>query len=112
MVEYDSIMREQTGMTRSSVIKRSIVVHGRKTSVSVENSFWHALKEVAQLNRKTLADFVSAIERDRPEGSNLSSAIRVHVLSHYRTMVEKLTRRGTVPELASSADRTDRQAPL
>lgn len=67
----------------SPVIKRSIVVAGHKTSVSLENAFWKALKEIADDRDMTLSDLVSAIDSDRREG-NLSSAIRLFVLDHYR----------------------------
>jgi predicted DNA-binding ribbon-helix-helix protein len=68
---------------RSPVIKRSIVVAGHKTSVSLEDAFWKALKEIAIGREKTLSDLVAAIDRERAHG-NLSSAIRLFVLAHYK----------------------------
>ena len=68
---------------KSPVIKRSIVIAGHKTSVSIEDTFWTALKEIAQLRRQSLAELIGAIDGAR-RGGNLSSAIRVFVLDHYR----------------------------
>jgi predicted DNA-binding ribbon-helix-helix protein len=68
---------------KSPVIKRSIVVAGHKTSVSLEDAFWKGLKEIADERRLTLSDLVSTIDTDRRQG-NLSSAIRLFVLDHFR----------------------------
>ena len=67
----------------SPVIKRSIVIAGHKTSVSLEDAFWRGLKEIAIGHNKTLSDLVAEIDTGRPHG-NLSSAIRLFVLDHYR----------------------------
>ena len=69
---------------KSPVIKRSIVVAGHKTSVSLEDAFWNALREIAMGCDRTLSDVVGEIDSGRPHG-NLSSAIRLFVLEHYRT---------------------------
>ena len=69
---------------KSPVIKRSIVIEGHKTSVSIEDAFWTALKEIAQARRQSVAELIGAIDGAR-RGSNLSSAIRVFVLDYYRT---------------------------
>jgi predicted DNA-binding ribbon-helix-helix protein len=68
---------------KSPVIKRSIVIAGHKTSVSLEDAFWTALKEIAVGRNRTLSDTVAQIDGGRPHG-NLSSAIRLFVLDHYR----------------------------
>jgi len=68
---------------KSSVVKRSIVIAGHKTSISLEDAFWKGLKEIAAVRGQTLSDMVAAIDRDRQDG-NLSSAIRLFVLDHYR----------------------------
>jgi predicted DNA-binding ribbon-helix-helix protein len=68
---------------KSTVVKRSIVVAGHKTSVSLEDAFWEGLKEIANTKRKTLSELVSGIDIDR-EHTNLSSAIRLFVLGHYQ----------------------------
>jgi predicted DNA-binding ribbon-helix-helix protein len=68
---------------KSPVIKRSIVIAGHKTSVSLEDAFWKGLKEIAGERDVTLSDLVASIDSDRRHG-NLSSGIRLFVLDHYR----------------------------
>jgi predicted DNA-binding ribbon-helix-helix protein len=68
---------------KSPVVKRSIVIAGHKTSVSLEDAFWKGLKEIADQNGQTLSDLVAGIDSQRKHG-NLSSAIRLFVLDHYR----------------------------
>src|SRR5438067_12216661 len=74
-------------MKKSLVIKRSIVVGGHKTSVSLEGDFWDALKESARVNRVTLSDLVGSLDEQRQHG-NLSSSVRLFVLNHYRQRIE------------------------
>jgi predicted DNA-binding ribbon-helix-helix protein len=71
---------------KSPVVKRSIVIAGHKTSVSLEDAFWKGLKEIAGTRDITLSDLVSSIDSDRQHG-NLSSAIRLFVLNHYRSQI-------------------------
>jgi predicted DNA-binding ribbon-helix-helix protein len=68
---------------KSPVVKRSIVIAGHKTSVSLEDAFWKGLKDIAGSRGMTLSELVAAIDSDRRHG-NLSSAIRLFVLDHYR----------------------------
>ena len=68
---------------QSSVVKRSIVIDGHKTSVSLEDPFWADLKKIAHAQQVTLSKLVTAIDGAR-EQSNLSSAIRLFVLHHFR----------------------------
>jgi predicted DNA-binding ribbon-helix-helix protein len=68
---------------KSSVTKRSIVIAGHKTSVSLEDEFWNSLKEIASERGTTPAALVTAIDADRQD-VNLSSAIRLFVLGFYR----------------------------
>ena len=68
---------------KSPVVKRSIVIAGHKTSVSLEDAFWTGLKEIAAKRDLTLSDMVATIDQDRRHG-NLSSAIRLFVLDYYR----------------------------
>ena len=67
----------------SSVVKRSIVIGGHKTSVSLEDLFWTELKKIAQARQVTLSKLVTNIDGKR-EQNNLSSAIRLFVLYHFR----------------------------
>ena len=71
---------------KSSVTKRSIVIAGHKTSVSVEDEFWNSLKEIASERNMSLAELVRAIDANR-QHANLSSAIRLFVLGVYRDQV-------------------------
>jgi predicted DNA-binding ribbon-helix-helix protein len=68
---------------KSPVVKRSIVIAGHKTSVSLEHAFWQGLKEIAGIRQMTLSDLVASIDSGRHHG-NLSSAIRLFVLDYYR----------------------------
>jgi predicted DNA-binding ribbon-helix-helix protein len=68
---------------KSPIVKRSILVGGHKTSVSLEEAFWNGAKEIAREHGKTLSELVSGIDRTRQQG-NLSSAIRLFVLDHFK----------------------------
>ena len=68
---------------KSSAVKRSIVVGGHKTSVSLEEAFWSGIKEISRARSTTLSRLVSEIDANRNQG-NLSSAIRQFVLDHYK----------------------------
>jgi len=68
---------------KSPVIKRSIVIAGHKTSVSLEDAFWKALREIAIGRAMTLSSLVASIDNERAHG-NLSSAIRLFVLDYYQ----------------------------
>ena len=70
---------------KSPVVKRSIVITGHKTSVSLEDAFWTGLKDIATSRNMTLSELVASIDGDRRQG-NLSSAIRLFVLDHYRAL--------------------------
>jgi len=72
---------------KSLVIKRSINIAGHKTSVSLEDAFWNALKEIAGARDASLSDLVAGIDKARELG-NLSSAIRLFVLDFYRSQLE------------------------
>ena len=73
---------------KSPVVKRSIVIAGHKTSVSLEDAFWKGLKEIAGGRDMTLSELVAAIDSERRHG-NLSSAIRLFVLDHYRNLASE-----------------------
>lgn len=69
---------------KSPVVKRSIVVAGHKTSVSLEEAFWNGMKEISSARNLTLSDLVGEIDGNRQQG-NLSSAIRLFVLDYFRS---------------------------
>jgi predicted DNA-binding ribbon-helix-helix protein len=77
---------------KSLVVKRSVVVAGHKTSVSLEDAFWKSLKEIAGYRHMTLSALLVAIDSERQHG-NLSSAIRLFVLNYYRDQLEVRDRR-------------------
>jgi predicted DNA-binding ribbon-helix-helix protein len=68
---------------KSPIVKRSVVLAGHKTSVSLEDAFWRGLKDIAWSRRTTLANLINNIDLDRERG-NLSSALRLFVLNHYQ----------------------------
>jgi len=78
---------------KSPVIKRSIVIAGHKTSVSLEDAFWGGLKDIATMRGMTLSELVATIDTGRQHG-NLSSAIRLFVLDHYRALAESSPEEG------------------
>jgi predicted DNA-binding ribbon-helix-helix protein len=69
---------------QSAIVKRSVVIGGHKTSVSLEDDFWHSLKDIGKGQHKTLSNLVADINTNRLHG-NLSSAIRLFVLEHFRS---------------------------
>lgn len=74
-----------TSATRSyAVVKRSVMVGGHKTSVSLEDAFWVSLKDIATRSDLSLSAVLISIDRHR-KTSNLSSAIRLFVLDYFRT---------------------------
>ena len=72
------------GLVKSPVVKRSIVLDGHKTSVSLEDAFWKGLKDIAARRVMTLSDLVGSIDARRQQ-NNLSSALRLFVLDYYRS---------------------------
>jgi predicted DNA-binding ribbon-helix-helix protein len=76
---------------KSPIVKRSIVISGRKTSVSLEEPFWSGMKEISQELSVTLSELVGAIDTDRRQG-NLSSAIRLFVFDHFKASAETVVR--------------------
>ena len=74
--------------SKSPIVKRSVVIMGHRTSVSQEDAFWIALKDIAKERNMTLSDLLGEIE-DARRHNNLSSAIRIYVLDYYRTALAK-----------------------
>jgi predicted DNA-binding ribbon-helix-helix protein len=81
---------------KSLVVKRSVVVAGHKTSVSLEDAFWKSLKEIAGYRHMTLSALVAAIDSERHDG-NLSSVIRLFVFKFYRDQLDLRDRRDGMP---------------
>lgn len=61
--------------------KHSATLHGHRTSFSLEEPFWQELKAIADIRQIPLAQLIAEIDDGRPTDSNLSSALRVHVLT-------------------------------
>jgi len=80
-------------IVKSTVIKRSVVVARRKTSISLEEEFWEGLKDIAQADQMSVSALLLLVRRCH-QGS-LSSAVRVFVVDYYRARVS-----------AASADRS------
>jgi predicted DNA-binding ribbon-helix-helix protein len=87
---------------KSSIVKHSVVVGGHHTSISLEDAFWTALKEIASERDMSVSDLVAAIDSERQLG-NLSSAIRLFVLDLSRGQISEDDRRARVREMLASA---------
>ena len=87
---------------KSPVVKRSIVVAGHKTSVSLEEAFWNGMKEISGERNMTLSELVGEIDSKRQQG-NLSSAIRLFVLDHFKSRAEAATAAGGGSEAKHAA---------
>ncbi len=87
---------------KSTVIKRSVMIGGRKTSVSLENPFWELLKNIAERCNVSLGDLVGKIDSERHEG-NLSSAIRLFVLDFCREEIAEQAARERTREVLDRA---------
>ncbi len=67
------------------MLKRSVVVRGLKTSISLEDEFFSALQEIARDTDQTVNDIVNAIDFDRQEKrANLSSCTRIYIINYFR----------------------------
>jgi predicted DNA-binding ribbon-helix-helix protein len=82
-VEAAGRVHPPQGRKNSSVIKRSVIRNGHKSSISLEDQFWDALREIADDKHVAISTLVATIDHSRTT-SNLSSAIRVFVLDHFR----------------------------
>ena len=89
---------------RSTVVKRSVVIAGQKTSVSLEDAFWNALREIADARGSTLSALVTSIDVERQQG-NLSSCLRLFVLDFYRhRLLEVIGARDAAPDAAPARE--------
>jgi predicted DNA-binding ribbon-helix-helix protein len=66
------------------VVKRTVIVAGQKTSVSLEHAFWRGLREIAAWQDMSLPDLIASIDTDGQDEEDVSSAIRLYVLNFYR----------------------------
>ncbi|MFD1507969.1 ribbon-helix-helix domain-containing protein [Lacimonas salitolerans] len=65
-------------------VKRSLTLQGHRTSVSLEEAFWQAFREIAAEQSKPINALAAEIDASREEDIGLASAIRLYVLAHYR----------------------------
>lgn len=69
-------------MDPSANKKHSVSINGHRTSITLEAAFWTALKDIAAAEGVSLNTLVAKIDLNQPE--NLSSALRVFVLEHFK----------------------------
>lgn len=67
-------------------VKRSLTLHGHRTSVSLETPFWEALQEIAAERKISLAKLAAEIDDTRGTGAGLATALRIFILEHYRAL--------------------------
>ena len=67
---------------KSAIVKRSIVLSGHKTSISLEDAFWNGLKDIADARKVSISAHDHDIDSSRGP-NNLSSAVRQFVLGRY-----------------------------
>lgn len=65
--------------------KRSVTIRGHRTSISLEDEFWHALRAIAAARGLSLAALIAEIDENRNPDDNLSSAMRLRVLEWLRS---------------------------
>lgn len=63
--------------------KRSLSIAGHRTSISLEDAFWEALKEIAAEEGRSVSALIAEVDSGRGE-INLSAALRLHALAHFR----------------------------
>lgn len=71
----------------SGIVKRSVSIRGHRTSYSLEQPFHDELARIAAERGMALAALVGEIDRTRPRGANLSSALRLHVLDRMKARI-------------------------
>lgn len=78
--------RPTVDLALGRIRKRSVYIAGHATSVSLENAFWDALKDIAAARNVSLNQLIATVDRERGDAgaANLSSAIRVFVLGQFR----------------------------
>lgn len=65
-------------------VKRSLTLKGHRTSVSLEDEFWRAFRDIAIEKDQPINALAAEIDVDRDPETGLASAIRVFVLNWYR----------------------------
>ena len=78
-----------TGGLNAVTVKRSLAIRGHRTSITLEDPFWARLSVVAEEAGRSTADYVALIDETRDPETNLSSAIRVHLLEDALARIER-----------------------
>ncbi len=68
--------------------KRSLTLNGHRTSISLEEAFWQALRTIAENQSKSISELVEDVDTKRGE-AGLSSAIRLYILEHYQQQLKQ-----------------------
>jgi predicted DNA-binding ribbon-helix-helix protein len=82
------LIRMERRLQKSLNTKRSVVIGRCKTSVSLEDAFWNALKEIATIRNMPLRELLATIDSGRQPSGGLSSTIRLFVLDYYRAQID------------------------
>ncbi|MEM6386114.1 MAG: ribbon-helix-helix domain-containing protein [Pseudomonadota bacterium] len=70
----------------SRPVKRSLTLRQHRTSVSLENEFWAAFREIAEEQGRAINELAAEIDASRDMETGLATAIRLYVLAHYRQL--------------------------
>jgi predicted DNA-binding ribbon-helix-helix protein len=81
-----------------AISKRSVIVAGHRSSVSLESEFWDELKQIAATRGLSINDLITEIDKSRT--GNLSSAIRLHILATLRARLAGGTGNGHPPPVS------------
>jgi predicted DNA-binding ribbon-helix-helix protein len=66
-------------------VKRSLTLRGHRTSVSLEDEFWQAFRDIARSKHQAINELAAEIDAARRDDIGLATAIRLYVLSHFRS---------------------------
>ena len=95
-------MGYEAAMNRPNVNrKRSVVVSKKRTSVSLEDSFWASLQAIVRMENTTIEHYIEKIERKR-ETPNLSSNLRIAVLEYFQQIAARSLTAGTTDQPAAN----------
>ena len=72
----------------SRPVKRSLTLRGHRTSVSLEDDFWRAFREISEEKSIPINELAAQIDAERDLEAGLATAIRLYILSYYRSKAE------------------------
>jgi predicted DNA-binding ribbon-helix-helix protein len=114
VTQQENDMNDEGTINRPNVNrKRSVVVSKKRTSVSLEDSFWISLQAIVRMEHTTIEQFIEKIERKR-ETPNLSSNLRIAVLEYYQQIAARSlsSRTGLDNVIANGSEGPDRSGLL